>query len=168
MAGSPARRCVDEARNPVSWIRARSPSEGAKLQPMRLAAVPDLGMTMERVVAPIVVGREIFGYLWIVAGDHPLTELDELAIDHAATVAALVLFKEQTVREAQHAARGERTGRLVLRGVVFEDVLAFVLGVVDPGLGRAEGREVGRRSDPERRRLDTARPRAPRPTHDCS
>lgn len=72
-----------------------------------MAALPDLGMTMERVVAPVVVGREIYGYIWIVAGDHPLAELDELAIDHAATVAALVMLKEQAVREAQHAVRGD-------------------------------------------------------------
>jgi purine catabolism regulator len=74
---------------------------------VRLEAQPDLGMTMERIVAPIVVGGEIYGYIWIVAGDHPLTDLDELAIDHAATVAALVLLKEQAVREAQQAVRGD-------------------------------------------------------------
>lgn len=78
-----------------------------KLRPVRMAALPELGMTMERVVAPVVVGREIYGYIWIVAGDHPLEALDELAIDHAATVAALVLLKEQAVREAQHALRGD-------------------------------------------------------------
>ena len=59
-----------------------------KRQPVRLEAQPDLGMTMERIVSPIVVGGEIYGYIWIVAGDHPLTDLDELALDHAATVAA--------------------------------------------------------------------------------
>ena len=78
-----------------------------KLRPVRMAVLPELGMTMERVVAPVVVGREIYGYIWIVAGDHPLAALDELAIDHAATVAALVMLKEQAVREAQHAVRGD-------------------------------------------------------------
>jgi purine catabolism regulator len=78
-----------------------------KLRPVRMAVLPELGMTMERVVAPVVVGREIYGYIWIVAGDHPLAALDELAIDHAATVAALVMLKEHAVREAQHAVRGD-------------------------------------------------------------
>ncbi len=78
-----------------------------KLRPVRMAALPELGMTMERVVAPVVAGREIYGYIWIVAGDRPLAALDELAIDHAATVAALVMLKEQAVREAQHAVRGD-------------------------------------------------------------
>ena len=60
-----------------------------KMRPVRLGTMPDIGMTMERVIAPIIVRREIYGYIWIVAGDRPLADLDELAIDHAATVAAL-------------------------------------------------------------------------------
>jgi purine catabolism regulator len=78
-----------------------------KMRPVRMGTMPDIGMTMERVIAPIVVRREIYGYIWVVAGDHPLTDLDELAIEHAATVAALVMVKEDAVREAQQAARGD-------------------------------------------------------------
>jgi purine catabolism regulator len=78
-----------------------------KMRPVRMGTMPDIGMTMERVIAPIVVRREIYGYIWIVAGDHPLTDLDELAVEHAATVAALVMVKEEAVREAQQAARGD-------------------------------------------------------------
>ncbi|MBI3241991.1 MAG: PucR family transcriptional regulator ligand-binding domain-containing protein [Chloroflexi bacterium] len=78
-----------------------------KMKPVRVGTMPDIGMTMERVIAPIVARREIYGYIWVVAGDHPLTDLDELAIEHAATVAALVMVKEQAVREAQQAARGD-------------------------------------------------------------
>ncbi len=83
------------------------------LRPLRVAAIPELGMTMDRIVAPIVIAGEIYGYLWIVAGDRPLTELDELAIDHAATVAALVLLKEQAVLEAQQAQRGDFLAQLL-------------------------------------------------------
>jgi purine catabolism regulator len=83
------------------------------LRPVRMGTMPDIGMTMERVIAPIVVRREIYGYIWIVAGDHPLTDLDELAIENAATVAALVMVKEQAVREAQQAARGDFLAQLL-------------------------------------------------------
>jgi purine catabolism regulator len=84
-----------------------------KLRPVRLSAMPDLGWTMERVVAPIVVGGEIYGYIWIVEGDHPLTDLDELAVDQAATVAALVLLQERAVHEARQAVQGDFFGRLL-------------------------------------------------------
>jgi len=88
-----------------------------RMRPLRLASSPDLGMTMERVVAPIVVGREIYGYIWIVAGDRPLTDLDELAIEDAATVAGLVLLKEQAVREAQQVVGGDILTHLLHRDV---------------------------------------------------
>ncbi len=84
-----------------------------QLRALRLPAIPDLGMTMERVVAPIVVGGEVYGYIWIVAGDRPLTDLDELALDNAAIVAALVLLKEQAVREARQAVRGDFLAQLL-------------------------------------------------------
>ncbi len=84
-----------------------------KKRPLRLGTMPDIGMWMERVVAPIVAGGEVMGYIWIVAGDHPLTDLDELAIDHAATVAALALLKDQAVRESQQAMRGDLLTQLL-------------------------------------------------------
>ncbi len=91
-----------------------------KMGPMRVSPMPELGMMMERFVAPIIVDREIHGFIWIIAGDHPLTELDELAISHGATVAALILFKEQAVRQAEEALRGDFFDAL-LRGET-EDV----------------------------------------------
>jgi PucR family transcriptional regulator, purine catabolism regulatory protein len=75
--------------------------------PLHVAPHPDLGMQMERIVAPILVEREIYGYIWIIAGDRPLTDLDELVIVRGATVAALILFKEQAVQAAETALRGD-------------------------------------------------------------
>lgn len=85
------------------------------MEPVRVAPMPDLGMDMERIVAPIIVDREIYAHMWILAGEEPLTELDELAISHGATVAALILLKEQAVRKAEEALRGDFLERL-LRG----------------------------------------------------
>jgi purine catabolism regulator len=76
-------------------------------RPLRLPAIPDIGFTMDRVATSIMVGGDVYGYIWIVAGDRPLAELDELAIDNAATIAALVLLKEQAVLEVQQTLRGD-------------------------------------------------------------
>jgi purine catabolism regulator len=114
-------RALDAGRTPPELIE-RMTDRGIyaelrqKMRPVRLAAMRELGMTMERVVAPIIVGREVYGYIWIVAGDHPLTDLDELAIEHAATVAALVMLKEQAVREAQNTLRGDFFAQLLRAG----------------------------------------------------
>lgn len=83
--------------------------------PVRVPPIPSLGMRMERFVAPVMVDREIHGYIWIIAGGRPLAELDELAIRHGATVAALILFKEMAVREAEESLRGDFF-ELLLRG----------------------------------------------------
>lgn len=82
-------------------------------RPQRVPAMPDLGMRMERIVAPIIVANQIMGYVWIIAGKYPLDELDELAIEHAATVAALIMFKEQAVRDAKMALRGDLVDQLL-------------------------------------------------------
>jgi sugar diacid utilization regulator len=84
--------------------------------PIRVPPLPELGMAMERVAAPIVVDREVYGYVWIIAGDRPLTQLDTLAIDHAATVGALLMLRDKAVREAEQKARGD----------LFEQLLAGV------------------------------------------
>jgi purine catabolism regulator len=82
-------------------------------RPIRLAAMPELGMQMERIVAPIIVDRRIMGYVWIIAGGRELTKLDELAIDHAATISALIMLTERAVREAELAARGDLLEQLI-------------------------------------------------------
>jgi purine catabolism regulator len=62
---------------------------------------------MERIVAPIIVAGEIIGYVWIIAGENRLDALDELAIEHAATVAALIMHKERAVQFAALSLRGD-------------------------------------------------------------
>jgi PucR family transcriptional regulator, purine catabolism regulatory protein len=78
-----------------------------ELRPIKVEPIPELGMTMERIVAPIVVDRAIYGYVWILAGERPLTELDELAIEQAATISALIMFKDRAVREAEETQQGD-------------------------------------------------------------
>ncbi len=82
-------------------------------RPMRIHPIPELGMTMERIVAPIIVAREIMGYIWLIAGERQLTDLDELAIDNAATVAALIMLKDDAVRQAELALRGDLLDQLL-------------------------------------------------------
>ncbi|MCC7360676.1 MAG: PucR family transcriptional regulator ligand-binding domain-containing protein [Anaerolineales bacterium] len=84
-----------------------------KPRAMRLSPAPDLGWTMERIVAPILVAGEVHGYLWVVAGDRPLTDLDDLVADQAATVTALVMMRELAVRDAQQTLRGDFLSQLL-------------------------------------------------------
>lgn len=85
----------------------------ADRKPVHVRPMPDIGMTMERIVAPIILAGQIMGYVWIIAGEHPLDDLDELAIEHGATVAALLMLKEQAVQEAELNLRGDLLDQLL-------------------------------------------------------
>lgn len=102
--------------------------------PQRVPPMPDLGMTMDRIVAPVIVGDEVHGHLWIIAGDEPLTDLDASAIVHGATVAALLQLTEQARRDAVDALQGD----------LLEDLLS---GAVDHETVAEHARHVGVRVD---------------------
>jgi purine catabolism regulator len=76
------------------------------LHPIRIPPLPDLGLTLERIAAPIVVGRQVHGYVWLIVEDRTIDDLDLIAIEHGATVAALILLKEQAVYEAEQRLKG--------------------------------------------------------------
>jgi purine catabolism regulator len=86
--------------------------------PIRVPPMTEFGMDIERIVAPILVARQIIGYVWIIAGDRHLNDLDALAIEHAATIAALIMDKERAVGQVIMAQRG--------------DLLAQALNIADP------------------------------------
>lgn len=76
-------------------------------RPVRVPPMPDVGLEMERIVAPIIVSRTIIGYMWIIAGGGQLTPLDDLAIEQAATIAALILYKDRAVNEERLKLRDD-------------------------------------------------------------
>jgi PucR family transcriptional regulator, purine catabolism regulatory protein len=86
------------------------------LTPQRIDPDPQTmahGMTMARILAPIVVARKIYGYVWIIAGSRDLEPLDFHAIEHAATVAALILFRDETAHQAEERAESRVLSRLL-------------------------------------------------------
>lgn len=98
---------------------------------IHVAPLPEFGLTMARMVAPLLVAGDLYGYLWIAAGDRPLESLDELALGHATTVAALILMKQRAVQEAQQAERGDFLAQLLtLEGTLESRLLerAHMLG----------------------------------------
>ena len=114
----PARqRSIEEGRTTpevAQWVRDNVYDVLLQeMSPVHIPPKPELQMTMERFVAPIIVDRRIHAYIWIIAGDHPLTDLDELAIQHGATVAALILFKEQAVRNKEQEYRKDFLSKLL-------------------------------------------------------
>ncbi len=86
------------------------------LDVQRIDVTPDtreLGMTMARILMPIVVARRVYGYVWIIAGERDLEPIDFHAIEHAATVAALILFRTQTTHQAEERMEQHVLGRML-------------------------------------------------------
>ena len=113
--------------DPIDNVRARSIAEGHtpaeviayhKIQglydrlrlerrPQKVDPIPEIGLALERVVAPIIVGPQLLGFIWVIATDHPLTDLDFLAIERGASVAALILSRKQAVYEAEQRVKNQ-------------------------------------------------------------
>jgi len=83
------------------------------LRPTALPRMPDVGLEMERILAPVVIHGEIYGYLWIIADAHPFSELERMAVESGATIAALMLLREEKAQREAASERAEFLSRLL-------------------------------------------------------
>ena len=83
------------------------------LRPVSIPQMADVGLEMERILAPIVVHGDIYGYMWIIAADRPLNDLDRLAIESGATIAALMLLYQEALQSAEASLKGGLLAQLI-------------------------------------------------------
>src|ERR1700756_5418841 len=78
----------------------------ARRGPVKVPAFPHLGMSRERLIAPIFAANQVLGYISIL--DHPPhnEELAFMAIEQAALVLALSIAKERELFAVEGRARG--------------------------------------------------------------
>jgi purine catabolism regulator len=100
-------------------------------------AMPDVGLQMERILAPVVVQGDIYGYIWVIADDRPLTDLDYMAIERGATIAALMMVHQEAVLSAEQTVKGNLLARLVQgemsgRNVLTDQSLRFGVDLRQP------------------------------------
>lgn len=86
------------------------------MRPVMLPRMPDVGLEMERILAPIVVNGEIYGYVWIIADGKPLSELERMAVESASTIAALMLLRQEKAQHEEAVERGDLVARLLTPG----------------------------------------------------
>lgn len=67
-----------------------------------------------RVIAPIIIKNEVYGYITLVENNSRLGDFDLIAAEQAATIAALEIMKKQAVKQAEGKAKRE----------FFENILA--------------------------------------------
>src|SRR6202171_670843 len=79
----------------------------AKRAPVKVPPFPHVGMSRERLIAPILAANQVLGYISVL--DHPPhnEELAFMAIEQAALVLALAVAKERELSEVEGRVRGE-------------------------------------------------------------
>src|SRR6266850_2337603 len=99
--------------------------------PVKVPAFPHVGMSRERLIAPILAANQVLGYISVL--DHPPhnEELAFMAIEQAALVLALAVAKERELSEVEGRVRGE----------FLEDLLHGTYG--DEAAAQRRARHVG-------------------------
>ncbi|MEO7076427.1 MAG: PucR family transcriptional regulator ligand-binding domain-containing protein [Ktedonobacterales bacterium] len=159
--GRSSPQLLDYLRNAGVISRVRSTLAPVRIDPDERTRA--LGLTMARILAPIVVARKIYGYVWIIATVRELEPLDFHAIEHAATVAALLLFRDQSGRQAEERAESRLISRLLTDDVRQDNTLReeaarfrlrleapHVVLVIDPGANDVGAVELAVRSGARR------------------
>ena len=79
----------------------------AKRGPVKVPAFPHVGMSRERLIAPILSANQVLGYISVL--DHPPHNEERafMAIEQAALVLALAIAKERELSEVEGRVRGE-------------------------------------------------------------
>ncbi|MFN8449753.1 MAG: PucR family transcriptional regulator ligand-binding domain-containing protein [Anaerolineae bacterium] len=107
------------------------------LRPVHIPQMADVGLEMERILAPIVVHSNIYGYVWIIADDRPISELDELAIESGATIAALMLLHQEALQSAEASLKGGLLAQLIegesgKQAVLADQALRYGINLDEP------------------------------------
>lgn len=77
-------------------------------QPTLIPSMPHLGMRRDRILAPILAGSQVLGYVSLLGPFEPGgEELAMMAIEQAALVVAIALTKERDLAEVEERVRGE-------------------------------------------------------------
>ncbi len=79
----------------------------AKRGPIKVPAFPHVGMSRERLIAPILAANQVLGYISVLDNPPHNEELAFLALEQAALVLALAIAKERELAEVEGRVRGE-------------------------------------------------------------
>ncbi len=104
------RRTIDGAVTPLeiqAYLAENGILEKMKTDPhpQRIQPIPHIGLRLERMLAPILVGPDLYGYIWIIASQRPFDQLDVQAVERAAHIAALILTRERSIFAAEQRVK---------------------------------------------------------------
>jgi len=95
----------------------------AKRGPIKVPPFPHVGMSKERLIAPILAANQVLGYISVMDNHPHNEELAFLALEQASLVLALSIAKERELVEVEGRVRGEFLGDLLF-GTYGDDAAA--------------------------------------------
>jgi len=102
LRGGTAREVLDD---PVAGAQFRRVA--AEGRPVLFPPFPEHGMDERRLMAPILAGTELLGYLTIAEETTPIQELHNVVLQQAALILALELLKQRAVLEGEMRLRSD-------------------------------------------------------------
>lgn len=102
---NPIAEAFPESNQPESWA---SLSDIISRITSIISVKPQIiSLPNDRTVSlvPITTGSEVLGYLCILNTKDPMEEMDSIALEHAATLAALIMLKDIAVRETKNSLK---------------------------------------------------------------
>ncbi|MGB1250382.1 MAG: PucR family transcriptional regulator [Candidatus Promineifilaceae bacterium] len=73
------------------------------LKPLFIEPLPIIGVTLGRIVSPILINDDVHGLMWIIADRAISHPLERELINQATTAAALILLRENAARDVRNA-----------------------------------------------------------------
>lgn len=96
---------VDLADDPGFKDIVRSLLKNRK--PVRCGPFPEAGVKREFIIAPLMAGRQLIGYLCILQNSGKLSELEMMAAEHAVTVFTLKMVQERAELDIEERIKGD-------------------------------------------------------------
>ncbi len=99
-------------------------------KPVRLPALQEIGSPYPRLVAPIVVEEEIFGYLSVGCVHDEVESFEIAAVTHAATICSVEFVKQLIALKAENRVKGDLIRDLLTNRLPMSDILerASIMG----------------------------------------
>ncbi len=92
-------------------------------RPILIPTIESIGIEKRRIVAPIVAGGDIMGYIWVMESSRPFEDYDFIKIEQAAQVLALEMMKQRVSFETEMRLKAEFMDDLLSEKVVEESEL---------------------------------------------
>jgi sugar diacid utilization regulator len=80
---------------------------GSAGRPELVPSIPEIGLTTDRIMAPVFVSDALLGFVSILASDRPFDKLDYILCEQGAVAVALEMMKGKVAYEVEQKIRGD-------------------------------------------------------------